>query len=178
MESVLTHDTSDLPFPSDTLADKLEDPQTKKKRMLSEKQMAALKLGREKRWKKLMEQGQLMPEKQPEPVTQYTSDTSVSTEGYDTYTDSSTDEELKKQKKLKKSIPRQIRRRVDRYIKRKLRESQRQPKTSTNDEIDYFSLPSRGLQYAAPSTPYNTPYSYTPQPLPEKPAVPAGPVFM
>jgi hypothetical protein len=179
MESLLTHDTSDLPFPSttDKLEEKLEDPQTKKKRMLSEKQMAALKLGREKRWKRLMEQGQITNDIKPVPVaTSYASDTSVSTEGYDTYTDSSTDEETRKRKKdkaLKKSIPKPIRRRLDRYIKKKLRESQ-QKQQPVVDEPDYYSIASAPLSYSQPS--YSTPYMHAP---PEKPvSQPAGPVFL
>ena len=176
MESLLSHDTSDLPFPSstETLEQRLEDPQAKKKRMLSEKQMVALKLGREKHWKKLMEQGQMRQQPAPQipSLPQYGSDSSVSTEGYDTYTDDRTDEETRRKRKdkaLKKSIPKPIRRRLDRYIKKKLRESQKKQQPVI-DEPDYYSVASTPL-------PYSQPASYASFPPPEKP-VASGPVFM
>ena len=134
MEGLLTNDASQLPFPTEEQA----PPQTTT-------QEAAIK----KRWSKLMGGGSEAPtptsvSKMVEP--QYHSDTSVDTsEGYDTFTDSSTDEDTKKRKRdkaIKKSIPKVIRKRLDRYIKRKLEESKTKQVQHEDPYAHYAALPS------------------------------------
>ena len=117
----------------------LERP-TKRKRLLSDKQRAALRGGREKRWKKLHTHEDsedvntektdpkvaafLNPNPTPEPSE--ASDASSVTLGSQ---DTDTEEEIlsKRQlkravKKVNKTIPRAVRKRLDRYLRVKLEE--------------------------------------------------------
>jgi len=148
-----------------------EPQQTKKKRLLSDKQRDALRLGREKRWKKMVES---IPSKEPIKHMEG-SYSSNSSEEYDSFSDSSSDEETRQRRKqlaLKRSIPKPIRRRLDRYIKKKLEESKVAANRSPLEE--YYPLPP-----AAPPlpNPYIPPLShqYTPSISNVKPA---GPVFL
>ena len=146
----------------------------KKKRLLSDNQRDALKLGREKSWKKLI---QSVPSEEPIKRMEQTY-SSNSSEDYDSFSDSSTDEESRQRRKqiaLKKSIPKPIRRRLDRYIKKKLEESKLSgaSRSQVEDLSKYYPMPP-----AAPPAPH--PYqpptmsvssNYVP---PAKP----GPVFL
>ena len=105
----------------------------KKKRLLSEKQKEALKIGREKRWKRMFdalekETGTVPVKSEPDTngeVQQFldpnTSSSSSSSESEKDTPPPSPVKELKIRKE--KKLPRAVRRRVDRYIKKKLEES-------------------------------------------------------
>ena len=157
--------------------DLLERP-VKRKRLLSDKQKAALRGGREKRWKKLHTHEEndenrdevkpvdpkvaafLNPD--PTPDNSEESDASSVTLGSQ---DTSTEDEIvtKKQlkratKKAKKGLPKAVRKRLDRYLRVKMEEQKFQlypePPVLTRQNNHYDAR-----EY---STPYNGPFS---QPL-------------
>lgn len=133
----------------------------KKKRMLSEKQMAALKRGREKRWQQMNSLDELPPESPQLMRTQRTYESEhddVSqhpthyNEEFSSSESSSEDEATRKMKKaykLKKSIPRPIRKRLDKYIKMKLEES-----LSNNNNYEGYDEPEVLLPPHEPPKPF------------------------
>ena len=95
----------------------------KKKRLLSDKQKAALELGREKRRKQMgLIEAPTPPPSHEEKYASQEPLSETSDSNSDSFLDSSTDEEIRRKRKersLKKRTPKPIRRCLDRYIKKK-----------------------------------------------------------
>ena len=154
LESIQTHENDITHAPTQSSSQQEEVPsipQPKKKRLLSSKQLEALKRGREKRWERMngSDNKPSEPMKAPEVESEQEEE-----DDSDSFSDSSSDEELKKKRKaskLKKAIPRKIRKKVDKYIKHKLEESK------SKGYLDpYYGYPS---EYNPP--PYTQPYPDT-----------------
>ena len=130
--------------------------ETRRKRILSEKQLSALARGREKRWKK---EDPIKEERDNRladlPMLKFPSEAEArdypdinDQQGYDSTSSSSSDEDEEERRrktliKLKGAIPRSIRRKVDRYIKLKMTESkqQQQPSSEITPYDSYLNLP-------------------------------------
>lgn len=95
------------------------------RRMLSEKQRDALKLGRERRWFRKQEEGEQNPPVQQQHQTEKPSHPFFNVESSESSSEEEPDEEgnYHPSSSKKPQIPSAIKRRVDRYIQQKLNES-------------------------------------------------------
>lgn len=139
-----------------------EEPPRKKKRLLSEKQLEALKRGREKRWSLAEElNASAYPEeppiKQPEPSHPFldpntsSSSSEESSEEEPTYPSFARSLPPPPLAPTKKKIPKAVRKRIDRYVKKKLEES--------------FMTPSSAYMSSTHPYPYSNQYSRSSSPL-------------